>query len=90
MMKWGNLSGAFSSFIIHPSTLLPAADLAAFAKEWFSAKCVTDRFAISQPEGNPIFLSQIAAIRASPPEILGFKQAPVRWQREEHPRNRSE
>jgi len=38
MMKWGILSGLFSSFIIHPSTLLPAADLAAFAKEWFSAK----------------------------------------------------
>jgi len=38
MMKWGILSGLFSSFIIHPSTLLPAADLEAFAKEWFSAK----------------------------------------------------
>jgi len=35
-MKWGNLSGLF--FIIHPSTLLPAADLEAFAKQWFSAK----------------------------------------------------
>jgi len=33
MMKWGILSGLFSSFIIHPSTLLPAADLEAFAKE---------------------------------------------------------
>jgi len=32
------LSGLFSSFIIHPSTLLPAAELEAFAKEWFSAK----------------------------------------------------
>ena len=42
------LSGLFSSFIIacgclhsipaYPSTLLPAADLEAFAKEWFSAK----------------------------------------------------
>ncbi len=38
MMKWGILSDLFSSFIIHPSTLLPAADLEAFAKEWFSAK----------------------------------------------------
>ena len=38
IMKWGNLSGLFSSFIIHPSTLLPAADLETFAKEWFSAK----------------------------------------------------
>jgi len=38
MMKWGILSGLFSSFIIHPSTLLPAADLEAFANEWFSAK----------------------------------------------------
>jgi len=38
MMKWGILSGLFSSFIIHPSTLLPAADLETFAKEWFSAK----------------------------------------------------
>ncbi len=47
-MKWGMLSGLFSSFIIacgclhsipaYPSTLLPAADLEAFAKEWFSAK----------------------------------------------------
>jgi len=37
-MKWGILSGLFSSFIIHPSTLLPAADLEAFANEWFSAK----------------------------------------------------
>jgi len=25
-------------FILHPSSLLPAADLEAFAKEWFSAK----------------------------------------------------
>jgi len=25
-------------FILYPSTLLPAADLEAFAKEWFSAK----------------------------------------------------
>jgi len=32
-MKWGNLSGLVSSFILHPSTLLPAADLEAFAKE---------------------------------------------------------
>jgi len=42
-MKWGNFFGLFSSFIIacgclhfipaHPSTLLPAADLEAFAKE---------------------------------------------------------
>ena len=24
MMKWGSLSGAFSSFIIHPSSLRPA------------------------------------------------------------------
>ena len=48
MMKWGILSGAFSSFIIacgclhfipaYPSTLLPAADLEAFAEEWFIAK----------------------------------------------------
>jgi len=38
MMKWGILSDLFSSFIIHPSTLLPAADLEAFAKEWFIAK----------------------------------------------------
>jgi len=38
MMKWGILSGLFSSFIIHPSTLLPAADLEAFTNEWFSAK----------------------------------------------------
>jgi len=38
MMKWRNLSRTFSSFIIHPSTLLPAAYLEAFAKEWFSAK----------------------------------------------------
>ncbi len=36
-MKWGVLAGLFSSFIIHPSTLLPAADLETFAKEWFSA-----------------------------------------------------
>jgi len=37
-MKWDILSGLFSSFIIHSSTLLPAADLEAFAKEWFIAK----------------------------------------------------
>jgi|GEM_PF-1811592 len=37
-MKWGNLPGPFSSFIIHPSTLLPAADLETFANEWFIAK----------------------------------------------------
>jgi len=42
-MKWGNLSGAFSSFIIHPSTLLPAADLEAFANQWFSAKRSVER-----------------------------------------------
>jgi len=34
----GNYFALFSSFIIHPSTLLPAADLEAFATEWFSAK----------------------------------------------------
>ncbi len=33
MMKRGNLSGLF-----HPSSLLPAADLEAFANEWFGAK----------------------------------------------------
>jgi len=33
MMKWSNWSRTFSSFIIHPSTLLPAADLEAFGKE---------------------------------------------------------
>jgi len=38
MMKWGSFSGAFLSFIIHPSTSLLATDLEAFAKEWFSAK----------------------------------------------------
>ena len=37
-MQLALLSGLFSSFIIHPSTLLPAAELEAFAKEWFSAK----------------------------------------------------
>jgi len=34
----GQLFPLFSSFIIHPSALLPAADLEAFANEWFSAK----------------------------------------------------
>jgi len=33
MMKWGNFFAFFSSFILQPSTLLPAADLEAFAKE---------------------------------------------------------
>ena len=37
-MKWGILSGAFSSFITHPLIWLPLADLEAFAKEWFISK----------------------------------------------------
>ncbi len=51
-MKWGNLSGLF--FIIHPSTLLPAADLAAFAKECFSAKRTVEKLQAITTEGEII------------------------------------
>jgi len=51
MMKWGILSGLFSSFIIHPSTLLPAADLEAFANQWFSAKRSVEKL---QGHTNPV------------------------------------
>jgi len=32
-MKWGSLSGAFSSFIIHPSSFSPRPDLLAVIKQ---------------------------------------------------------
>lgn len=50
----GHLIRPFSSFIIYPSTLLPAADLEAFAKEWFGARRRVEKLQAITTEGEII------------------------------------
>ena len=70
MMKWGIWSGAFSSFIIHPSTLLPAPEASAAQQRDFLTRLHQTLNAPSHPIRN-----RLLRLTAASPDLLAIIKA---------------
>ena len=73
MMKWGARFGAFSSFIIHPSTLRPAPEASAAQQRNFLAHLHQTLNAPSHPIRNRLIrLIRLIRLTADSPDLLAI------------------